>query len=101
MIGGGASGDKNTENSAAPTTNAAINQEPARLGDPVAPVPSDTLTESQMTIERERRFLALLRGRTRLDEFDGKTIVVVLPDSGERYLTGILYEGLFDQATGL
>lgn len=29
-----------------------------------------------------------------LPEFDGKTIVVVLPDSGERYLTGILYEGL-------
>ena len=27
--------------------------------------------------------------------FDGKTIVTVLPDSGERYLTGPLYEGLF------
>jgi len=26
----------------------------------------------------------------------GKTIVVVLPDSGERYLTGALYEGMFD-----
>ena len=25
----------------------------------------------------------------------GKTIVVVLPDSGERYLSGPLYEGLF------
>ena len=26
----------------------------------------------------------------------GKTIVVVLPDSGERYLTSVLYEGLFN-----
>lgn len=28
-------------------------------------------------------------------EFEGKTIVAVLPDSGERYLSTILYEGLF------
>jgi len=30
----------------------------------------------------------------------GKTIVVILPDSGERYLSSILFEGIFD-ATGL
>ena len=26
----------------------------------------------------------------------GKTIVVVLPDAGERYLTGALFEGMFE-----
>jgi cysteine synthase A len=36
-----------------------------------------------------------------MDEFAGKTIVVVLPDSGERYLSTPLYEGLFDPQTGL
>ena len=31
-----------------------------------------------------------------LPEFAGKTIVVVLPDSGERYLSGPLFEGTFN-----
>lgn len=30
------------------------------------------------------------------EQFRGKTIVVILPDSGERYLTSVLFEGLFD-----
>lgn len=34
----------------------------------------------------------------RSGEFDRKTIVVILPDSGERYLTGPLFEGIFDEA---
>jgi cysteine synthase A len=34
----------------------------------------------------------------RLPEFEGKTIVTILPDSGERYLSGPLFEGLFDEA---
>jgi cysteine synthase A len=34
----------------------------------------------------------------RMDEFKGKTIVTILPDSGERYLSGPLFEGLFDEA---
>jgi cysteine synthase A len=31
---------------------------------------------------------------SRSDEFDGKTIVVILPDAGERYLSTILFEGV-------
>jgi cysteine synthase len=33
-----------------------------------------------------------------LSEFEGKMIVAVLPDSGERYLSGPLFEGLFDES---
>ncbi len=36
-----------------------------------------------------------------MEEFVGKTIVVILPDSGERYLSTMLFEGLFDSTTGL
>ena len=32
----------------------------------------------------------------REEEFRGKTIVTVLPDSGERYLSSILFEGMFE-----
>lgn len=31
-------------------------------------------------------------------EFEGKTIVAILPDSGERYLSGPLFEGVFDES---
>jgi cysteine synthase A len=34
----------------------------------------------------------------RMKEFEGKTIVTILPDAGERYLTGPLFEGIFDDA---
>jgi cysteine synthase A len=37
----------------------------------------------------------------KLSEFEGKIIVVILPDSGERYLSGVLYEGLFNGSTGV
>ncbi len=30
-------------------------------------------------------------------ELKGKTFVVILPDSGERYLSSVLYDGLFNE----
>ena len=30
----------------------------------------------------------------RMEEFAGKTIVTILPDSGERYISSVLFEGL-------
>ena len=33
----------------------------------------------------------------KLPEFEGKTFVTILPDSGERYLSGPLFEGVFDE----
>ena len=34
----------------------------------------------------------------RSNEFEMKTIVAILPDSGERYLSGLLFEGVFDES---
>jgi len=34
----------------------------------------------------------------KLPEFKGKTIVAILPDSGERYLSTVLFEGIFNES---
>jgi cysteine synthase A len=33
--------------------------------------------------------------------FAGQTIVVVLPDTAERYFTGILFDGQFDEVVNM
>jgi cysteine synthase A len=37
----------------------------------------------------------------RQPEHAGKTIVVILPDAAERYFTGILFDGMFDEVMNL
>jgi cysteine synthase len=74
--------------------------------DRVEPVTSDEAIEMARRLAREEGILsgvscgaamvAALR-LARQKEFEGKTLVVILPDSGERYLSGPLFEGLFDE----
>jgi cysteine synthase A len=75
--------------------------------DRVEQVTSEEAIEHSRRLAREEGILsgvscgaaiAVALRLARLPEFEGKTIVTVLPDSGERYLSGLLFEGLFDEA---
>ncbi|OOY31501.1 cysteine synthase A [Thioclava sp. F36-6] len=77
------------------------------LVDRIEQVSNDEAIETARRLAREEGILAgiscgaaaaaALR-LAREPENAGKTIVVVLPDSGERYLSSALFEGMFDEA---
>ena len=54
----------------------------------------------EVDVEHQQR-VGHLFGRADHDRSDAanadKTIVVILPDAGERYLSGALFEGLFEE----
>ncbi len=73
--------------------------------DRVERVSSGEAIETARRIAREEGLLvgiscgAAVAAAARLavdDAIAGKTIVVILPDAGERYLTSVLFEGMFD-----
>ena len=77
--------------------------------DEVATVTNEEAIEFARRLTREEGIIAGISGgaataaAVRLaqqPENAGKTIVAILPDSGERYLSSVLFEGLFD-ASGL
>ena len=74
-----------------------------KLVDRVEQVSNDESIEYARRLAKEEGILAgiscgaaaLVAARlAALPEFKGKTIVAILPDSGERYLTSVLYEGI-------
>jgi cysteine synthase A len=71
--------------------------------DRVELVSSEEAIETARRLAREEGILsgissgaavAVANRIAREPEFEGKTIVVILPDSGERYLTSVLFEGI-------
>jgi cysteine synthase A len=77
------------------------------LVDRVEQVTSEEAIEHARRLAREEGILsgvscgaaiAVALRLARSNEFEGKTIVSILPDSGERYLSGPLFEGIFDEA---
>ena len=75
--------------------------------DRVEKVTSEEAIEHSRRLAREEGILsgvscgaaiAVALRLARSGEFNGKTVVAILPDSGERYLTGPLFEGIFDEA---
>ncbi len=75
--------------------------------DKVLQVTNDESVEMARRLAREEGILsgiscgAAVAAAVRLakePEMNGKTMVVILPDAGERYLTSVLFDGLFDEA---
>jgi cysteine synthase A len=75
------------------------------LVDRVEQVTNDESVEFARRLAREEGLLsgisagaaaAVAARLAKLPEFAGKTIVAILPDAGERYLTTVLFEGWFD-----
>ena len=75
--------------------------------DRVEQVTSEEAIEHAKRLSREEGILsgvscgaaiAVALRLARSDEFKGKTIVTIMPDAGERYLSGPLFEGVFDEA---
>jgi cysteine synthase A len=71
--------------------------------DRVETVSNDEAVETARRLAREEGILsgissgaaaAVAARLAKQPEFAGKTIVVILPDSGERYLTSVLFEGI-------
>ncbi len=71
--------------------------------DRVEKVSSEEAIETARRLAREEGILsgissgaaaAVAIRLAQLPEFEGKTIVTILPDSGERYLTSVLFEGI-------
>ncbi|NLC71834.1 MAG: cysteine synthase A [Desulfuromonadaceae bacterium] len=80
------------------------------LVDRVERIGGDEALEYARRLAREEGILAgissgaALAAAMRLadeERFAGRTVVVILPDSGERYLSSALFEGLFDPRTGV
>ena len=79
------------------------------LVDQIEQVSNEEALEMALRLAREEGILsgiscgaaaAVAVRLARLPENAGNTIVVVLPDSGERYLSSALFEGVFDAAGG-
>ena len=73
--------------------------------DRVATVSNEEAIETAWRLAREEGMLsgissgaaaAVAVRLAKTAEFEGKTIVVILPDSGERYLSSVLFEGLVE-----
>jgi cysteine synthase A len=73
------------------------------LVDRVEPVTNEDAVDYARRLAKEEGILAGISSGaavaaaarlSRLPEFAGKTIVAILPDAGERYLSSILYEGI-------